>query len=326
MTSLEPRPLRIWCTDQYNNSPDPVPYLAKMLPPFVLDRDNPELLFYGPFGKAHRAFDCPRVFITGENARPDFNRADYAISFDHLEFGDRHIRVPLWVFYLSAREILAQRQPYSPADLTGREFCLSIVSNGRWVDPVRDRFFHALHARRPVASMGRHLRNDMRLAEREVAGKPGGKLSFKDQFLFSLAFENSSSPGYVTEKLFEAFALGTIPIYWGDPLVARDFNPAAFVNRMDFADDAACIDYVLELAEDPARQLEMLNAPIYAEPNLPEKYEQKMQDFLNEIIARPAEARGRRAKYGWMKTVLAREARRKKGLRGFLLRQLDRDR
>ena len=41
---------------------------------------------------------------------------------------------------------------------------------------------------------------------------------------FVLAFENSSSPGYCTEKLFHAKVAGAIPIYWGDPLVMNDFE------------------------------------------------------------------------------------------------------
>jgi hypothetical protein len=319
-------PIRIWCTDQGTESPESAPFFAKLLPPYVLDRENPELLFYGPFGNEYRKFTCPRVFITGENARPDFNHADYAIGFDHLEFGDRHLRVPLWVHYTGAREILAQPRSYDTADLVGREFCLSVVSNGRWVDPARDQFFHALNARRKVASMGRHLRNDDRLAQAEAAGVAEPKLSFANKFLFSLAFENSASPGYVTEKIFDAFALGTIPIYWGDVLVARDFNPEAFVNRMEFADDDSCIDYILALAEDPERLLAMLNAPIYATPNLPEIYEQKMQAFLAEICARRPEARVRRAHYGWLKVLLHREAKRYRGFRGFLLSKLERKR
>lgn len=35
-------------------------------------------------------------------------------------------------------------------------------------------------------------------------------------YKFNICFENGSSPGYITEKLFQAYAGGCIPIYWGD--------------------------------------------------------------------------------------------------------------
>ena len=41
-------------------------------------------------------------------------------------------------------------------------------------------------------------------------------------YKFYLAFENSQSPGYVTEKLWQALKMGSVPIYWG----AQDIDAA----------------------------------------------------------------------------------------------------
>ena len=46
------------------------------------------------------------------------------------------------------------------------------------------------------------------------------KLAFLSEGKFNIAFENSSANGYTTEKLIEAFAAGTIPLYWGDESVS----------------------------------------------------------------------------------------------------------
>lgn len=44
-------------------------------------------------------------------------------------------------------------------------------------------------------------------------------------YKFMLCFENSSAPGYVTEKALQAYLAGTIPIYWGhDDTVKSLFN------------------------------------------------------------------------------------------------------
>ena len=70
------------------------------------------------------------------------------------------------------------------------------------------------------------------------------KLAFQRQYRFSIAYENSRDPGYVTEKIVDAFAAGTVPIYWGDPLIKQEFNPDSFVCADDYPDNAALIDAI----------------------------------------------------------------------------------
>ncbi|EMJ43418.1 glycosyltransferase family 10 domain-containing protein, partial [Helicobacter pylori] len=50
----------------------------------------------------------------------------------------------------------------------------------------------------------------------------------------------------------------TIPIYWGSPSVAKDFNPKSFVNVCDFKDFDEAIDYVRYLHTHPNAYLDML--------------------------------------------------------------------
>jgi hypothetical protein len=42
--------------------------------------------------------------------------------------------------------------------------------------------------------------------------------------MFHMAFENTVMEGYVTEKIADALAAGTVPVYWGDPRVTEDFG------------------------------------------------------------------------------------------------------
>lgn len=56
-------------------------------------------------------------------------------------------------------------------------------------------------------------------------------------YRYNLCPENSISPGYVTEKIPEAFASGCIPIGYVDPTVAVDFNPLSFVNLHSYLAD-----------------------------------------------------------------------------------------
>ena len=48
---------------------------------------------------------------------------------------------------------------------------------------------------------------------------------------FTIAFENSDYPGYITEKIIHAFIAGTIPLYWGGGEYLKDTIPAdCFIN------------------------------------------------------------------------------------------------
>ena len=54
-------------------------------------------------------------------------------------------------------------------------------------------------------------------------------------YKFYLAFENSQHIGYVTEKLWQALVMGSIPIYWGAPDVVKYLpDPDAIINVSHF--------------------------------------------------------------------------------------------
>ena len=60
------------------------------------------------------------------------------------------------------------------------------------------------------------------------------KIGFQSRYKFSIAFKNFECPGYSTEKILDAFAARTIPIYWGNKRIVEDFNSEAFINAYDF--------------------------------------------------------------------------------------------
>jgi hypothetical protein len=89
------------------------------------------------------------------------------------------------------------------------------------------------------------------------------KVKFMSNYRFNLCFENSSYPGYCTEKLFEALCAKTVPIYWGSPTVALDFNPKAFLNRYDYASDLEFINKIIELDSNKDAYNEMYMQPMF---------------------------------------------------------------
>lgn len=252
-----------------------------------------QIVFYSVFSYEFLEFDCIRIFFSGENVSPDFNLCDYAIGTDPIEFGDRYHRFPLYVanYVSDCEKMLSRREDNTSLDIRDK-FCAMVVSNGSCNHPYRDELFYKLCDYKQVDSGGRYLNN---------INKPEGvddKEEFLSNYKFSIACENSSHPGYCSEKIVQAFAAGTIPIYWGDPEIVKYFNEKAFVNCNKFNSLDEVVSYVKELDTDDKKYLEMLNEKaILDEEQLPEAYRKAFAEWLNHIVSNP-ESASRRNPYG----------------------------
>jgi len=69
---------------------------------------------------------------------------------------------------------------------------------------------------------------------RAYRGPVREKLEMLAQYRFALCFENSQFEGYVSEKIFDCFFAGTVPIYLGAPDITRYVPPSAFIDFRDF--------------------------------------------------------------------------------------------
>lgn len=64
------------------------------------------------------------------------------------------------------------------------------------------------------------------------------------------AFQNSYYPGYITEKLFDPLAAGTLPLYLGAPDVNHLLPTKSFLNVDDFGTYDELADYIEFLIEN----------------------------------------------------------------------------
>ena len=94
---------------------------------------------------------------------------------------------------------------------------------------------------------------EFRLAAKRAGGKPvDDKLATMAGFRFALCFENCTFPGYVTEKIFDCFLAGCIPIYFGAPDIA-DFVPAqTFIDYRQFGNYADLDRFLRGMTESEA--------------------------------------------------------------------------
>ena len=82
------------------------------------------------------------------------------------------------------------------------------------------------------------------------------------KYKFTIAFENSSMSGYTTEKIVQAFAARTIPIYWGDPNIDMFFNESSFINCQNHASFNDVLNCIVEIDNNPKLFNSMLKEPM----------------------------------------------------------------
>ena len=246
--------------------------------------DDPEYLFCSVFGEEHLRYDCVKIFYTGENQCPDFNLFDYALGFEHMTLGDRYMRLPIYYLNRYQKDFRAMQEKHVKPVPEKTGFCSFVVSNNN-ASEVRELFYNHLSTYKPISSGGRYKNN--------VGGPVPDKIAFEQRHKFSISFENSSYPGYCTEKLVQSFAAQTVPIYWGDPTIAATFNEEAFINCNNYASWDEVLEAVKRVDSDDELYARMLAAPALKHPERDsiEAKLQQLSDFLCHIFDQePAQA------------------------------------
>ncbi len=295
--------ISLWFSDFYEGFNPEDNYLYHLLSDYYvinLNKEKPDYLIYSCYGNKFLEYDCVRIFYTGENLRPDFNLCDYAIGFDYLDFGERYLRYPNFALIEDQFDQLTEpgnSLHISPEKKTN--FCNFIYANSQ-ADPARDKFFHLLNRYKKVSSPGRHLNNiSMDVGNRFSEDWMYTKLKFQSQCKFSIAFENSSSPGYTTEKLMHAFITGTIPIYWGNPEVTKDFNPGSFINCYEFKNFNEVVERVKEIDQNDALFTNILAETPFRNNTVPSHLKKEnLVNFLKNIIDKDLENAKLRPSFG----------------------------
>lgn len=237
-------------------------------------------------------FKGVRIYYSGENVPPDFSEMDYAIGFDDIQFGDRYFRYPISYNRVEIGKLAENKQKGVTGDiLQDKEyFCTFLYSHEGTKE--RTELFHILSSYRPVTSVGKYLHNTDIHIPHEANHK--SKLAFQHKAKFVLAVENTSYPGYATEKILHAFASQSIPIYYGDPTISREFNSKAFINCHDYNSFEEVLEVVKKLDADDALYLEMLKQPAFLEENYVQNRRAQFADFLYNIFDQEYQAAFRR--------------------------------
>jgi alpha(1,3/1,4) fucosyltransferase len=221
------------------------------------------------------------IMYIGENVRPSFVNYNYSLSFDHDTYGGRNFRLPLWWsrlawdgFEQKPRRVGANNHGYEqlidiksllrPRKLDmsiKNKFCVMIAGNP---EGLRINMFNSISQYKPVHGYGNMFGNSLRKS----------KFAVLPEYKFCLCPENSVYDGYVTEKLVDAYAGLTVPLYSGDVSVIDDFNYEALLNYQDARD----MEYFVANVKDLDENLELYKTT-YEQPLL------LKEPSLNEALA-----------------------------------------
>ena len=224
----------------------------------------------------------PRKTIAyiGENLRPSYIGYNYSLSFDWDTYGGRNHRLPLWYSRLAwdgfeqkprrdnhhnhgFEQLIPIKQLTQPRKLDIKakdKFCVMVAGNP---EGLRINLFNSIYKYKPVDGYGNMFGNPLRKS----------KFALLPEYKFCLCPENSVYDGYVTEKLIDAYAGLTVPIYSGTLSVDCDFNERAYLNYMNMKD----MDKFVKLITDVDGSLELYQT-IYERPLLLE--EPKLDDAI----------------------------------------------
>jgi len=179
-------------------------------------------------------------------------------------------------FYFFCRDVmpLLQRSPASEEIQIKKKFCAFVVSNPANFDRID--FFRKLSEYKKIDSFGKVLNNA------QIESLPGehylsllkyNHLLYK-KYKFVISFENSYAKGYITEKLINVLAGGSVPIYRGADDIGTYFNLNRIVDFNHYGRSYInMIDKIIELDQDDAKYRTFVSEPCLPGNTFPPGYE-----------------------------------------------------
>jgi alpha(1,3/1,4) fucosyltransferase len=117
-----------------------------------------------------------------------------------------------------------------------------------------------------------------------------GKVAHKREVLehtrFAICYENVRDlPGYITEKIFDCFFSGCVPVYWGASNITDHIPADCFIDRRKFNDTAGVYAFLKAMSEDEYRGYQQrIAAFLQSEAAYPFSSEFFAETIVNTIV------------------------------------------
>jgi hypothetical protein len=222
-----------------------------------------------------------RIFYSCESIKTDMRKCDWAFAFDNEDDinNPRYMRVPPYVFFgynfdLHKRTVVDKTK-----------FCNFVYNN---YVPFRNKLFRKLGTYKYITSPGKCMQNALPIncgdtdRSRSSNDWEVEKIKYQRQFKFSIACENKIKRGYNTDRIIHAYLAGSIPIYYGDPEIEKDFNHKCFINLNDCKNYKEAIDKIKRVDTDYKIYEDMIKQPLF-DKNVILDYD-RIEKRLKDII------------------------------------------
>lgn len=176
-------------------------------------------------------------------------------------------------------------------DFDHKKLCVMILSNLK-----NDHLLDIYAERRKVASFFTNedefdlYGSNWEGFDRWKKNESGHQFSILKNYRFCFAYENTRDlPGYITERIFNAFFCGCVPIYWGASNITDYVPKECFIDRREFLSHEDLYRYIKNIDRktyqaylDAAQQyLKSSKAQLFS----PTHFAHAVMDRLHQVIA-----------------------------------------
>ena len=265
--------------------------------------DQPDYLIVSVFGQpfSYTSHDCVRILYTGEPLSPDFSVFDYAIGFDNINFPDaygesRYYRYPFCFYHFDRVKQCSGGMTYYQAKevLDKKTYFCNFIYGHPSAKGEREAIFAALQKYKRVEAAGSFLNN---MPGGKVVPFTDAKVEFQRKCKFTIACESISYPGFVTEKIIDPIRAFSVPIYYGNPHIEKEFNKDAMINLQEFSSLEEGIERIIEVDRNDDLYLHMLMAPKLISEDYLEKIYEGLKQFLFRIFDQEKDESYRRLRF-----------------------------
>jgi glycosyltransferase involved in cell wall biosynthesis len=263
----------------------------------VTPDDNPDILFCSCFGnieniKKEKA--KVKIFFYGENLErlTPYNNIeilkknfDLIVGFKYTDLDNKIIRLPLWLMYydyynmndMNNNIITFLENKYNiNSKIIKPNFCCLIANHDR--EGQRTILLREIEKYGKVICPSKFNHNYNSIQQGNEA-----KIQFVKQCKYNICPENSKYEGYFTEKIFQAFESGSIPVYWAIDEPEKEIlnnNKYCFVRNINDKNEVS--EKIKDVIENPEKYLE---GNIFNE-NAYDVLKYYYNTFINEIKKR----------------------------------------
>lgn len=193
----------------------------------VKHTENPDILIASCMGNINKVVSTKsrcKLFYYGENLNryPPYNddkllqrTFDLIVGFKDTDISKKQIRFPLWLMYYKYYaynendNILTHIQGKYDENVKKHKDLFGTIIARHDRGGQRTKIWNEISKYGSIKSPGTYRKNT-----ESIGGTHRDKINYISRGIYNICPENSCYEGYFTEKIFQAFEGGTIPLYW----------------------------------------------------------------------------------------------------------------